>query len=243
MNSRLAEDFSYGGAPLPKVMMGVEDPFTPIITVEGLDGAGKNTFTAALMDSMVRRGLTVGVTSFPRYGSTYADIASDALHGGQVGMADSPHAMALLFALDRAQAADELADMTLVNDVIILDRYVASNAAYTAARLGLHRKDETIRWVEELEFDTLGLPVPTLQVFLDTPGEVAASRARSREESDSTRLRDFYERDSRLQEDTGEAYRYLADTNWKSEWLVCGLDPDTDEIADRIAREIDSTII
>src|SRR5690606_9886414 len=83
------------------------------------------------------RGLSVGRLAFPRYGTLHADLAADSLHGGQAGLADSPHAMALLFAMDRHAAREELLELGETHDVVLLDRYVASNAAYTAARRGL----------------------------------------------------------------------------------------------------------
>src|SRR5699024_7445467 len=75
-----------------------------LIVVEGLDGAGKNTLTTALVDVLTARGLSTGSLAFPRYGTLHADLAADALHGGQAGTAGSPHAMALLFAFDRHAA-------------------------------------------------------------------------------------------------------------------------------------------
>lgn len=248
MTSPITIDYQDGDAsgvdqPSPRALTEVADPFTPIIAVEGLDGAGKNTFTNALVGNLERRGLNVGTLSYPQYGSTYADMAADALHGGQAGMAISPHAMALLFAMDRAESMDKIGELTTINDVVILDRYVASNAAYTSARRGVYRREETIQWIESLEFGTLGLPAPTLQIFLDTPREVAASRALTREAADSTRARDSYERDADLQAATGATYRHLVETQWVSEWLVYGLDPDIQGLADRIVQEVNSGII
>ena len=43
---------------------------------------------------------------------------------------------ALLFALDRRAAAPEIRDLLTSHDVLLLDRYVTSNAAYGSARLG-----------------------------------------------------------------------------------------------------------
>ncbi len=202
------------------------------MVVEGVDGAGKNTLTAALVAELARRGLTVGRLAFPRYGTLHADLAAEALHGGQAGTADSPHAMALLFAMDRHAALGELTALAAAHDVVLLDRYVASNAAYTAARLGPERADEAVEWIGGLEFDRLGLPVPHLQVLLDTPVELAAERAGSREAADPGRTRDRYERDAGLQADTSRAYRRLAEASWRSPWTVLGPDPDVRELAD-----------
>ncbi|AVZ38862.1 MULTISPECIES: dTMP kinase [unclassified Dietzia] len=203
-----------------------------LVVVEGLDGAGKNTLTTALVGELTDRGVSVGRLAFPRYGTLHADLAADALHGGQAGAADSPHAMALLFALDRHAALGELRDLIGSHDVVLLDRYVASNAAYTAARLGPGRQDEVLRWIGELEFDRLGLPTPDLQILLDTPVALAAERAGSRETADPGRTRDRYERDAALQTATGEIYRRLASTGWRSPWQVSGVDPDVRRLAD-----------
>ncbi|MDV8000882.1 dTMP kinase [Rhodococcus sp. IEGM 1408] len=205
-----------------------------LVVVEGLDGAGKNTLTTALVGELTDRGVSVGRLAFPRYGTLHADLAADALHGGQAGTADSPHAMALLFAMDRHAALGELRELRAEHDVVLLDRYVASNAAYTAARLGPGREAEVVDWIGALEFDRLGLPAPDLQLLLDTPVAVAAARAGSREAADPGRTRDRYERDAALQAATGEAYRRLAASAWRSPWRVLGADPDIPELADLV---------
>ena len=205
-----------------------------LVVVEGLDGAGKNTLTTALVAELARRGHTVGRLAFPRYGTLHADLAANALHGGQAGTADSPHAMALLFAMDRHAALGELTALCAANDVVLLDRYVASNAAYTAARLGPERAEEAVEWIGALEFDRLGLPEPDLQILLDTPVDVAARRAGAREAADPGRTRDRYERDATLQADTGANYRRLADSSWRSPWTVLGTDPDVSAVADLV---------
>ncbi|WP_115685155.1 dTMP kinase [Corynebacterium senegalense] len=181
-----------------------------IIAVEGIDGAGKNTLVTA-----VREALGAESVAFPRYGeSVHADLARAALHGEMGDLPDSAHGMATLFALDRA-GARELLDAH-AGRILILDRYVASNAAYTAARTG---DPADIEWVRALEFDRLGLPVPDLQVLVDTPPEVARRRALRREAADAARARDAYERNDRLQRDTFANYERLAETGWVSRWV------------------------
>ncbi|MBA4505038.1 dTMP kinase [Corynebacterium sanguinis] len=184
-----------------------------IIAVEGIDGAGKNTLVNAIKD-----GLGAETLAFPRYAeSIHAQLAREALHGRMGDLVDSAHGMATLFALDRAGAKPLLDTFTNAPDkIIILDRYVASNAAYTAARTG---DDAAARWVFELEFERLGLPQPDLQVLVDTDPAEAGQRARRREESDAARVRDRYERDVSLQHDTFAAYERLADTGWAGRWV------------------------
>lgn len=196
-----------------------------IVCIEGIDGAGKNTLVRALTERIDAR-----VLAFPRYDtSIHAQLAADALHGRMGDLTDSAHAMATLFALDRHGALEELGEPGL----ILLDRYVASNAAYTAARL---RDDAATDWVAELEFGRLGLPKPALQILLDTPAELAQERARRREASDASRTRDRYETDSDLQERTAEQYRRLAASGWQSPWIVAAPEEDPGHVATRIVE-------
>lgn len=194
-----------------------------IIAVEGIDGAGKNTLVTA-----VREETSADVLAFPRYDdSVHASLAADALHGKMGDLTDSAYGMATLFALDRAGAVDKLRRFWDSRDVLILDRYVASNAAYSWARTG---DEDIVDWVAELEFGRLGLPEPDLQVLLSTDPAEAAERARRREAADASRTRDAYERDGGLQQRTFDAYVALAQRSWHSPWVM------TDDSAEILAR-------
>ena len=192
-----------------------------LISIEGIDGAGKNTLVSALKESFDR---PVEVIAFPRYAdSIHAQLAQKALYGKMGDLTDSAYAMATLFALDRYGVKDQLQRAKESDTVVLLDRYVASNAAYSAARL---EDDAVMEWVHDLEFGTLGLPQADLQVYLDTAVEVASERAQARAQADASRERDRYERDGGLQERTAAAYRRLADAGWGGPWIATA-DADT----------------
>lgn len=194
-----------------------------LIAIEGVDGAGKNTLAQGLRTAFEGAGQSVAALAFPRYGvSVTADVAAEALRGAHGDLADSVYGMAMLFALDRAGAKDQIGVLLGGHDVVILDRYVASSAAYSAARLHQDAAGEMVDWVRQLEFGRLGLPVPDWQVLLDVPSELAAQRARHREDHDSARARDSYERDDALQRRTGEVYRGLARAGFGGRWQVVG---------------------
>ena len=182
-----------------------------IIAVEGIDGAGKRTIVQAIQREYGARTL-----AFPRYEeSIHAQLAQQALHGKMGDLTDSIYGMATMFALDRYGAKAQIAEYAETG-VLVLDRYVASNAAYSWARSG---EKAIVDWVAELEFGQLGLPVPDLQVLVDTPPAVAQERAVKRAAADEARARDRYERDASLQQDTYEAYVALAEQGWASRWL------------------------
>ncbi|WKD61806.1 Thymidylate kinase [Corynebacterium ciconiae DSM 44920] len=204
-----------------------------LVAVEGIDGAGKNTLVTALKQRIT--GLEV--LAFPRYAdSIHAQLADRALKGQMGDLISSVHGMATLFALDRREVVEQLsAAQADPQRVLLLDRYVASNAAYTSARLN---DESAVEWISQLEFGTCALPAPDLQVLLDTPVEVAADRARRREAHDANRTRDAYERDADLQTRTAAAYRRLAAAEWVSPWIVASAQDSPEKTAERIMNVV-----
>lgn len=227
-----------------------------IIAFEGVDGAGKNTLVTAVAKKLESREVPVAKLGFPRYEhSVMAQLAQAALHKNMGDLTESINGMATLFALDRHEVAEELAELDAEGYVILLDRFTASNAAYSAARSVLRDEQDgesehselvthpIVQWVADLEFDTLGIPEPDHQVLVDVEAEVAAERAEKREAADVSRTRDAYEANSRLQKLTVAAYRGLAAAQWRSPWTVANATAgDTSrlasEIADLICRDL-----
>ncbi len=192
-----------------------------LIVIEGLDGAGKRTLAEKLTAALAERGASVARLAFPRYGAdVHADLVADALHGRLGDLADSVHGMAMLFALDRQAAAPEIRGLLTDHDVVLLDRYVASNAAYGAARLRQDARGDFVRWVREIEIDRFGLPVPDAHLLLRVTPELAAARSAHRERTESDRERDTWESDAGLQQRCAAVYDQLARDGWLCPWRV-----------------------
>ena len=205
-----------------------------LIVIEGLDGSGKRTLTKALARQWIDDGRTVATMDFPRYGvDVHADLVQDALYGRLGDLSDSVYGPALLFALDRRAAAPTLRAALASHDVVLVDRYVASNAAYGAARLHEGAAGEFVGWVRALEVERFGIPVPDHQLHLAVPVEVAAARAADRERTED-RARDAYEADDGLQKRTGEVYAELAAATWLSPWTVLDGTADAGAVAARM---------
>jgi dTMP kinase len=135
-----------------------------LITIEGIDGAGKSTLAVALEIALAERGLDVhlmrepgGVTTAERVRELVKDPAL------QIGA----RAEALLYAAARAQLVQErVVPLLEEGSWVLLDRFVDSSLAYQGAgrRLGV----ETIRMINE--FATGGLrPDRTLLLALPPP--------------------------------------------------------------------------
>jgi dTMP kinase len=190
-----------------------------LVVIEGLDGAGKRTLADGLATALTEQHASVTRMAFPRYGSDiHAELVRDALYGRLGDLPGSVHGMAVLFALDRRGAAETLRALQLRYDVVLVDRYVASNAAYGAARLGETAEGPFVEWIHDLEVDRFGVPVPDVQLLLQVPVSVAAARARWRAETDSERPKDLYEADGGLQARCARLYEGLAAREWLAPW-------------------------
>ena len=159
--------------------------------------------------------------AFPRYGhSVPADVAAEALHGEHGDLARRCTRWRCCSRWTGPAPRERSANCCRDHDVVILDRYVASNAAYSAARLHQDADGEVVDWVPQLEYERLRLPHPDWQVLLDVPAELAAERARAAGRARCRRARDAYERDDGLQQRTGAVYAGLAAAGLGGRWLV-----------------------
>jgi dTMP kinase len=140
-----------------------------LVAIEGIDGSGKGTQAKRLLQRLEDDGKRAALLSFPRYDATFFGRAVGDYLNGAFGSLDhvNPFFSALLFAGDRFESRSLLAEALAGNDVVVLDRYVASNVAHQAARLEGTARERLIAAIEYLEFDLYQLPRPDLVVLLD----------------------------------------------------------------------------
>jgi dTMP kinase len=133
-----------------------------LITVEGLDGAGKTTLVAGLSAALAERGEHVLVLREPG-GVEVSERIRELLKDPALEI--DPRAEALLYAAARAQlVAQELRPLLDAGATVLLDRFVDSSLAYQGAGRGLGV--EAIRQLNA--FGTGGLtPDRTLLLRID----------------------------------------------------------------------------
>jgi len=193
-----------------------------LIAIEGIDGAGKGTLTRHLLERAQADGIAAASLSFPRYEETRFSALIAQYLNGRFGAVDEVPARfaALLYAGDRMESLERLQALIAGYRLVILDRYVASNMAYQAARLPEAEQAELIAWLDETEFDTFGLPRPDLTVLLATRPDVAdelVSRKAARSYTDEKR--DLHEADQDFMARTAAVYAKLAEQGGDA-WLV-----------------------
>ncbi len=84
-----------------------------------------------------------------------------------------PFLAALLFAGDRLESKPLLEAALAEHDVVVLDRYVASNVAHQGAKREGDERTELVRRIEHVEYALNALPRPDVTVWLDLPVPLA----------------------------------------------------------------------
>ena len=191
-----------------------------LLAIEGGDGAGKATAAAEVAAQLVAGGTSATVLSFPRYAETLGGHVLGEYLGGRLPHAASPRAAAVLYALDRMESAGAIAAAAASHAVVVFDRYIASNMAYQAAQVGAGEADTLMRWIARLECDQFALPIPDLNVYLDTPADVARGLIlRKRKRSYTDDALDAYEADDALQVRVRERYEVMVVEDLLGGWM------------------------
>jgi len=140
-----------------------------LITIEGIDGAGKTTLAGALSGALRERGISTQLVREPG-GVALSERLRELLADTHLRIA--PQAEALLYAAARAQLVQELLLPLLEEvDVVLMDRFADSSLAYQGAGRGLGI--EQVRALND--FATAGLrPHRTLLLALEP--ELARAR-------------------------------------------------------------------
>lgn len=215
-----------------------------LVAIEGGDGAGKATAAAKLVERAQRAGYSAAVLAFPRYGDTVGGHVIGEFLAGKLPRALTPRAAAVLYALDRLESTAHLAALAGAHDLVVLDRYIASNIAYQAAKVPPAEAPVLIEWIAQLETGQFALPLPALNVYLDTPLDVARDLIlRKRQRSYTDRSYDEHEADLALQAGVRRCYAAMAAQSVLGRWLTVHTVEDgamrtPDAIADEIATDV-----
>ncbi len=163
-----------------------------LIVIEGTDCSGKETQTNLVMKKLNEKGKIIVKFSFPNYESPTGKIIGGPYLGKKYISSSwflegaskvDPKVASLYYAADRYYNVKEIEDYLKKGYHVILDRYTYSNMGHQGGKLN-HENDrlEMYKWIEQLEFELLGLPRPDLGIFLHLPYEYALKLKEDREE-------------------------------------------------------------
>ncbi len=171
-----------------------------LFVIEGVDGAGKATQTAKLIERLTAEGKNPLKLTFPDYENNSSDIVKMYLNGTFGTHAEDVNAKAAstFFAIDRYVSYKTRWEKDFLdNRIIVADRYVTSNMIHQASKLGsVEEKKAFIDWLADFEYGIYKLPRPTKVVFLDMPPEYAAELTKTRaNKSTGEMVQDIHESD------------------------------------------------
>lgn len=198
-----------------------------LIDIEGVDGAGKGTQARRLCDRVRDAGFSCELVGFPRYDATWFGRAAGRFLNGEFGALDAVHPLlvSLLFAGDRYESKAELIRTMSRHDVVVLDRYVASNKAHQGAKLSGTERKELVRAIDHLEHSLYDLPRPDRVILLDLPVTIAQGLVEKKAARTYTdRVADLQEADAPYLEKVAAMYREMADEDHSWRMIHCQKD-------------------
>lgn len=168
-----------------------------LAVIDGLDGSGKTTQFDRLSEYLDNRGTSYRRICFPDYGEPSSALVKMYLAGEFGGSADAVNAYAAssFYAVDRYASYKRFWEEDYrAGRLILAARYTTSNAIHQMAKLPREEWDGYLAWLEDYEYEKLGLPRPTAVAFLDMPTEVSQRLLSHRYAGDESR-KDIHERD------------------------------------------------
>ena len=139
-----------------------------LVVLEGIDGSGKSTLQQRLAEWCRARELACTISREPTHG-THGNALRESARTGRLSLEEEME----LFERDRAEHAATLIRPALARgDIVILDRYYFSTAAYQGAR-GADPAEIITR-------NEVFAPVPDLVLLLDLEPAAGARRIESR---------------------------------------------------------------
>jgi len=190
----------------------------PLIVLEGIDKAGKNTQAKLLAENLRRQGKTVNRISFPDYTTPLGREIKRFLMGK---VEFRPEIRQLLYVANRWEKGVDISRWLREGNYVIADRYSQANLVYGMAN-GLD-----LKWMLALEE---GLPKANLVLVLDISPEVAVKRERGK---------DVYEKDIEFQRRIRSLYLELGR---RLGWRIIDGEREAKDVAKDVFRLVEETL-
>jgi len=138
------------------------------IVIEGVDGSGKATQVRLLTEALIAKGLKVKKIDFPRYGEKSAGPIEEYLSGNYGSANDvGPYRASVFYAIDRYASSFQIRKWLSEGNVVIADRYIASNIGHQGGKIkSKAKRKEYLKWLYDLEYGIFKIPKPDLTIIL-----------------------------------------------------------------------------
>ena len=156
-----------------------------IIVIEGTDCSGKETQSKLIEKRLIEDDIPVFRMSFPQYDTPTGRIVGGPVLGkpaicdsywGEKASLIPPRVISLYYAADRLYNLKPIIDALNAGKVVLLDRYSTSSMAFQGSKFDTpEERQQMFAFIDELEYDLLGLPRPDNVIFLHMPYDAAAA--------------------------------------------------------------------
>ncbi len=161
-----------------------------LIVIEGLDGSGKSTQINILAEKIKEKGLEFKQIKLPNYDGDSSALVKMYLAGefGKNPEDVNAYAASAFYAVDRFASFKTIwKDDYEKGAVILADRYTTSNAYHQMIKQPEENWDNYIEWLEDFEYNKIGIPKPDLVIYLDMPVEISQKLMSKRYEGNESK--------------------------------------------------------
>lgn len=219
------------------------------IVIEGSDGTGKATQAQRLHAWLSAQGHAFVAFDFPQYDKPSAYFVKEYLNGAYGDLATvSPKRASLFFALDRFDASRQIRSALDAGNIVVANRYVASNMAHQGGRIPDSEREAYFAWNDELEYSILGIPKPDLNIILYIPPEKAQQLVDQKGHRDYVggTKRDLHEADIDHLRKSSLVYKQLAQQFPNHFTLIDCMDGERllsiDEVHERVIKHVKNAL-
>ncbi|MBR4282214.1 MAG: thymidylate kinase [Clostridia bacterium] len=189
-----------------------------LIVIEGLDGSGKTTQSDLLFEKFTKEGKNPRLLSFPCYDDPSSALIKMYLNGELAPDANqiNAYAASVLYTVDRyASYRKDWMNFYLDGGLLIANRYTTSNIVHQMSKLEKDEWDNYIEWLEDNEYNKIGIPRPDMVIYLDMPIEVSQKLMTGRYDGDENK-KDIHEKDVNYLKSCRETALHAAEKcGWK----------------------------
>lgn len=143
-----------------------------LIVIDGTDGSGKATQVELLRKKLVSGGKKVKIVDFPEYyknffGKFIGHCLSEQYYNW---LGVHPKIASIAYAADRWESSKEINKWLAQGYVVLANRYVSANQIHQGGKIANAKKrQEFIKWLDEMEYKVFKIPRPDLTLYLSLP--------------------------------------------------------------------------
>lgn len=167
-----------------------------LIVIEGLDGSGKSTQEILLRQRLADKGIEINCIKLPNYDDPACGLVKMYLTGrfGDKPSDVNAYAASTFFAVDRYVSYNCYWKEKYQNgEIFLADRYTTSNAYHQLTKTPEAEWDDYLEWLEDFEYNKMGIPKPDAVIYLDMPIEVSQKLMTGRYQGDESK-KDIHEK-------------------------------------------------